>query len=117
MSSGLEKSFVRLTRAVIDSYMEGFETAFPGVVKKVNDDGTVDQDDFDLIMLAYNNLSRGEPSGLTAEQENLADCNRDGRITAVDASYCGGFITACTQGTYTNNSAGWIQYMTDRFTS
>ena len=42
MSSGLEKSFVRLTRAVIDSYMEGFETAFPGVVKKVNDDGTVD---------------------------------------------------------------------------
>lgn len=42
MSSGLEKTFVRLTRAVIDSYMEGFETAFPGVVKKVNDDGTVD---------------------------------------------------------------------------
>lgn len=42
MSNGLEKSFVRLTRSVIDSYMEGFETAFPAVVKKVNDDGTVD---------------------------------------------------------------------------
>lgn len=42
MSSGLEKSFVRLTRAVIDSYMEGFETAFPAVVLKVNGDGTVD---------------------------------------------------------------------------
>jgi hypothetical protein len=83
----------------------------------INDDGTVNQDDFDLIMTAYSNLSRGEPSGLTEEQENLADCNRDGRITAIDASYCGGFINACTQGTYTNNSAGWIQYMTDRFTS
>lgn len=42
MASGLEKSFVRLTRSVIDSYMEGFETAFPAVVKSVNDDGTVD---------------------------------------------------------------------------
>lgn len=42
MSSGLEKSFVRLIRAVIDSYMEGFETAFPAVVLKVNGDGTVD---------------------------------------------------------------------------
>ena len=41
MSSGLEKSFVRLIRAVIDSYMEGFETAFPAVVLKVNGDGTV----------------------------------------------------------------------------
>lgn len=42
MASGLEKNFVRLVRSVIDSYMEGFETAFPAVVKKVNDDGTVD---------------------------------------------------------------------------
>ena len=42
MSNGIEKSFVRLTRSVIDSYMEGFETAFPAVVKKVNSDGTVD---------------------------------------------------------------------------
>lgn len=41
MANGLEKSFIRLTRSVIDSYMEGFETAFPAVVKKVNDDGTV----------------------------------------------------------------------------
>lgn len=42
MANGLEKSFIRLTRSVIDSYMEGFETAFPAVVKAVNDDGTVD---------------------------------------------------------------------------
>lgn len=42
MASGLEKSFVKLVRSVIDSYMEGFETAFPATVKKVNGDGTVD---------------------------------------------------------------------------
>ena len=42
MANGLEKSFIRLTRSVIDSYMEGFETAFPAVVRKVNSDGTVD---------------------------------------------------------------------------
>ena len=42
MASGIEKSFLRLVRSVIDSYMEGFETAFPAVVKKLNEDGTVD---------------------------------------------------------------------------
>lgn len=42
MASGIEKSFLRLVRSVIDSYMEGFETAFPAVVKKVNGDGTID---------------------------------------------------------------------------
>jgi hypothetical protein len=35
-------SFVKLINSVIDSYMEGFETAFPAVVEKVNGDGTVD---------------------------------------------------------------------------
>lgn len=33
---------VRIINAVFDSRMEGFETAFPAVVKKVNGDGTVD---------------------------------------------------------------------------
>lgn len=38
----MPNSFVKLINNVIDSYMEGFETAFPAVVKKVNGDGTVD---------------------------------------------------------------------------
>lgn len=42
MSNGLDKAFIRLTRSVIDSYMEGFETAFPAVIKTVNEDGTLD---------------------------------------------------------------------------
>ena len=42
MANGLDKIIVRLVRTLIDSYMEGFETAFPAVVKKVNGDGTVD---------------------------------------------------------------------------
>lgn len=35
-------SMVKMVRGVVDSYMEGFETAFPAVVKAVNSDGTVD---------------------------------------------------------------------------
>lgn len=42
MSDGITKNLIRLIRSVIDSYMEGFETAFPATVKKVNSDGTVD---------------------------------------------------------------------------
>lgn len=83
----------------------------------VDGDGVVDQDDYNLIMQAYRNIMTGSPSGLTSEQENLADCNRDGKINAIDASYVLDFISKCNDGTYTNNSAGWIQYMTDEFTS
>ena len=36
MANGLDRIIVRLVRTLIDSYMEGFETAFPAVVKKVN---------------------------------------------------------------------------------
>lgn len=42
MANGLDRIIVRLVNTLIDSYMEGFETAFPAVVKNVNDDGTVD---------------------------------------------------------------------------
>ena len=42
MANGLDRIIVSLVRTLVDSYMEGFETAFPAVVKKVNDDGTVD---------------------------------------------------------------------------
>lgn len=35
-------SIVKLINSVIDSYMEGFETAFPAIVESVNDDGTID---------------------------------------------------------------------------
>lgn len=38
----MANSLVKLIKSVIESYMEGFETAFPAVVKKVNGDGTVD---------------------------------------------------------------------------
>lgn len=38
----MQNSLVKLINSVIDSYMEGFETAFPAVVRRVNDDGTID---------------------------------------------------------------------------
>lgn len=38
----MAKNMVSLFRQVIDAYMESFETALPGIISKVNDDGTVD---------------------------------------------------------------------------
>lgn len=37
----MAKNLVSIFRQVIDGYMESFETAFPGIVKSVNSDGTV----------------------------------------------------------------------------
>lgn len=38
----MPKSYVSIFRQVIDNYMESFETAMPGLIAKVNDNGTVD---------------------------------------------------------------------------
>lgn len=77
----------------------------------VNGDGLADDDDVMLILEAYTNIRVGEPSGLTPEQEDIADCNRDGRITSSDATLLAGFLRDVSRGLYSNNSAGWDAYM------
>lgn len=81
----------------------------------VNGDGIVDASDAVLVMQAYANIQAGQPSGLTEEQENLADCDRNGIIDSTDAVLISSFYSACQGGTYTNNSAGWTEYMNARY--
>lgn len=81
------------------------------VYPDINGDGIIDGRDSTLILSAYANISAGEPSGLTTEQEALADVDKDGKITAKDASYVMSFYAECVAGAYENNSAGWIEFM------
>ena len=68
-----------------------------------------------MVLTAYTNIQAGEPSGLTPEQEDLADANRDGIISSVDASLIMSFYSGCSTGTYTNNQAGWTTFMTEHY--
>lgn len=77
----------------------------------INGDGVVDVSDSILINQAYANIQAGQPSGLTEEQENLADCNRDGIIDSTDAALLMDYYSKCQGGSYTNNQAGWTEYM------
>lgn len=77
----------------------------------VNGDGTVDTSDTMLVLRAYANIQAGQPSGLTEEQENLADCNRNGIIDSTDAALITNYYSKCQGGEYTNNQAGWTEYM------
>ena len=81
----------------------------------INGDLTVDRQDADMIMDAYMNLAVGRPSGLTEAQEDLADCNRDGRIDSIDATLVLSFIGDCEDGKYFNNPEGWSEFMANHY--
>lgn len=49
------------------------------------------------------------------EQENRADCDRDGMITPVDATYLNRYVLACDMGQYTNNASGWTAFMNNEY--
>jgi len=86
------------------------------VYPDVDGDGVITSVDATLVLRAYNNISMGEPSGLTAEQEDKADANRDGKITAVDATFINRFVLACSVGEYDNDAAGWTSFMSNVYT-
>ena len=50
------------------------------------------------------------------EQEDRADANRDGKITAVDATFINRFVLACSVGEYDNDAAGWTAFMNNVYT-
>lgn len=81
----------------------------------INGDGIVTSIDASMVLTAYMNIVSGEPSGLTPEQENLADCNRDGFITSKDASLILSFYADCQSGLYSNDQAGWTNFMTEHY--
>lgn len=81
----------------------------------VNGDGIVDANDATLVQTAWVNISTGQPSGLTPEQEDLADANRDGIIDGRDATLVFTFYAKCSVGLYTDDQAGWTQFMSEQY--
>lgn len=79
----------------------------------IDGDGTVTAVDASMVLTAYSNISSGQPSGLTPEQEDLADANRDGFINSIDASLILSFYSGCATGKYSNNQNGWTLYMSE----
>lgn len=81
----------------------------------INGDNIVDSRDAMLVQTAWTNISTGQPSGLTPEQEDLADANRDGVIDGRDATLVFSFYAKCSVGLYTNDQAGWTQFMSEQY--
>ena len=81
----------------------------------IDGDGSVTSIDASMVLSAYANIQAGEPSGLTPEQEDLADANRDGIINSIDASLIMSFYAACSSGEYINNQTGWTTFMTEHY--
>ena len=84
------------------------------VFPDVNGDGVVDGMDASLILTAYTNISTGLPSGLTPEQERLADADMNGVIDGRDASLVETFYSATAVGNYDNSPLGWAEFMYDQ---
>lgn len=74
-------------------------------------DGAVTAKDVSLILSAAANLGVSAGSGLTAEQELLADADRDGNITANDAALVRTFAAQCGAGIWNNNPKGWTDFL------
>ena len=81
----------------------------------IDGDGRITAMDASMVLTAYSNIQAGEPSGLTPEQEDLADANRDGIISSVDASLIMSFYSGCSTGTYTNDQTGWNTFMAEHY--
>ena len=80
----------------------------------IDGNGRVTASDASLILAAAANIGAGRASGLTPEQENLADVNRDGKINAVDASLVLSFAADLGVGKYSNDLAGWTEFLNDQ---
>lgn len=74
-------------------------------------DGRVTAADAAMILSASANLGAGLESGLTAEQELLADADRDGSITATDAALVQKFVVQIGTGIWSNDSEGWTDFL------
>lgn len=81
----------------------------------IDGDGTITTADASMVLKACANIRAGEPSGLTPEQEDLADANRDGIINSVDASLILSFSSGCSTGNYTNDQTGWNTFMAEHY--
>lgn len=93
----------------VDYTIYGGNNGFPDM----NGDGIFDDIDLDIIHDAFDNISVGLPSGLTAEQERKLDVNNDGFINGDDMVWILLFKDALDSELYENSAAGWVQFLTD----
>mgnify|MGYP002857571121 CR=1 FL=1 len=80
----------------------------------VDGSGKVNASDASAILEAAANIGAGRPSGLTPEQELLADADCDGYITASDASLVLSFAASAGVGLYDNDLTGWTNFLNDQ---
>ena len=80
----------------------------------IDGDGRVTASDASSILVAAANIGAGRESGLTPEQEVLADANRDGKINAIDASLVLNFAASVGAGNYQGSLEGWIDFLSDQ---
>jgi hypothetical protein len=81
----------------------------------VDGDGVVTSADASMIMHAVSEIGLDHPSGLTPEQEIMADCDRDGSITAVDGSLALKFVSECGVDRFENTPEGWARFLNVMF--
>ena len=81
----------------------------------INRNGVLDIDDADIIVTAASAIGIGQESGLTSDEEIMADINCDGLIAASDADIMLAFISETESGLYENTPRGWNEYMRDFF--
>lgn len=85
--------------------------ADPALWPDLDGDGMITAEDSAVILEAVVNLGSGEPSGLTPEQERMADANRDGVIDAYDAALVQEFAAARGAGEYGDSPEQWVEFL------
>lgn len=83
------------------------ECRFPDI----DGSGTISANDAALVLAAAARIGAGEESGLTEEQEYLADADMDGTITATDAALIQKFAALAGAGKYENSPEGWAEFL------
>ena len=84
------------------------------VFPDVNGDGRVNAEDALIIMNTYAALMTGEDPGLTEEQLDACDADRNGAINSSDASLVLEFHSLVLAGRYRSDPEGWKEFMCDR---
>lgn len=97
----------RIECSIYSYSLDEMDTIYPDL----DGDGRVTAADASMILTAVAKMGAGEPSGLTPEQEEMADANRDGVIAADDAMLVQIFANEAGAGNYPDNPNGWGLYL------
>ena len=81
----------------------------------IDGDDAITAADAALILTAAEHIAAGEPSGLTAAQEILADADRDGTITEADALLVQEYAAAVSAGYVEDTDRSWYLWLRRHF--